>query len=148
MGADPATDLAVLKISAANLQGGALGQKLRDGSRRSGAGDRQSVRPGADGHRGHFERHGPDAVVEKRQLPDFLQTDAAVNPGNSGGPLVNMKGQIVGINTAIVGPKYQGISFAIPSDMAHDVYKQLVKSGKVPRGWLGVPMGELTRAKS
>ncbi len=88
------------------------------------------------------ERH---AVVENSNYKDFLQTDAAVNPGNSGGPLVNMKGQIVGINTAIVGPTYQGISFAIPSDMVHQVYDQLIKSGKVARGWLGVLMDkELT----
>ena len=79
-------------------------------------------------------------MVENINYQDFLQTDAAVNPGNSGGPLVNMKGQIVGINTAIVGPTYQGISFAIPSDMVHEVYDQLIKSGKVARGWLGVSM--------
>jgi len=66
-----------------------------------------------------------------------------VNPGNSGGPLVNMKGEIVGINTAIVGPTYQGVSFAIPSDMAREVYNQLVKSGQVARGWLGVTMKEV-----
>jgi serine protease Do len=87
---------------------------------------------------------GRHAVVEHVNYQDFLQTDAAVNPGNSGGPLVNMKGQIVGINTAIVGPTYQGVSFAIPSDMVHQVYDQLIKSGKVVRGWLGVSMQELT----
>jgi serine protease Do len=87
---------------------------------------------------------GRHAVVEHVDYQDFLQTDAAVNPGNSGGPLVNMRGEIVGINTAIVGPTYQGISFAIPSDMVHDVYNQLIKTGKVARGWLGVSMRELT----
>ena len=86
--------------------------------------------------------------MEHVNYQDFLQTDAAVNPGNSGGPLVNMKGQIVGINTAIVGPTYQGISFAIPSDMVHQVYDQLIKSGKVARGWLGVSMKELTAEES
>ena len=91
---------------------------------------------------------GRHAVVEHVNYQDFLQTDAAVNPGNSGGPLVNMHGEIVGINTAIVGPTYQGISFAIPSDMVHDVYGQLVKSGKVARGWLGVSMRELTAQES
>ena len=91
---------------------------------------------------------GRHAVVEHVNYQDFLQTDAAVNPGNSGGPLVNMKGQIVGINTAIVGPTYQGISFAIPSDMVHQVYDQLIKSGKVARGWLGVSMRELTAEES
>ena len=93
---------------------------------------------------GIFSATGRHAVVENVNYQDFLQTDAAVNPGNSGGPLVNMKGQIVGINTAIVGPTYQGISFAIPSDMVHQVYDQLISSGKVARGWLGVSMRELT----
>ena len=67
-----------------------------------------------------------------------------MNPGNSGGPLVNMHAEVVGINTAILGPTYQGISFAIPSNLAHQVYDQLMKSGKVARGWLGVSMQELT----
>ena len=81
---------------------------------------------------------------DKIHFHDFLQTDAAINPGNSGGPLVNMRGQVIGINTAIVSNTYQGISFAIPSDTAHDVYDQLVRSGKVIRGYLGVMMKPLT----
>jgi serine protease Do len=74
---------------------------------------------------------------------DFLQTDAAVNPGNSGGPLVNIRGQIVGINTAIVGQSYRGISFAIPSRTARDIYNQIVSGGKVARAWLGVGLQAL-----
>jgi serine protease Do len=74
---------------------------------------------------------------------DFLQTDAAVNPGNSGGPLVNAQGQVVGINTAIVGESYQGISFAIPSSVAQNVYDRLREKGSVARGWLGVQLGEV-----
>ena len=69
---------------------------------------------------------------------EFLQTDAAVNPGNSGGPLVNIDGEIVGINTAIVGPAYRGISFSIPSVLAREIYEQLRKDGWVERGYLGV----------
>ena len=79
---------------------------------------------------------------------DFLQTDAAVNPGNSGGPLFNTHGQVVGINTAIVGEAYQGISFAIPSNMAKDVYERLKTSGKVVRGWLGVTLQPLDESLS
>ncbi len=69
---------------------------------------------------------------------EFLQTDAAVNPGNSGGPLVNIDGEIVGINTAIVGPAYRGISFSIPSALAKDIYQRLRDDGWVERGYLGV----------
>jgi serine protease Do len=75
---------------------------------------------------------------------DFLQTDAAVNPGNSGGPLVNIRGEVVGITTAIVGQSYQGISFAIPSLAARDIYSKLVAEGKVARAWLGVGLDALT----
>jgi serine protease Do len=71
---------------------------------------------------------------------DFLQTDAAVNPGNSGGPLVDASGRVIGINTAIVGESYQGISFAIPSNVALDIYSRI----KAGRGWLGVHLQEMT----
>jgi serine protease Do len=77
---------------------------------------------------------------------EFLQTDAAVNPGNSGGPLINMGGQIVGINTAIVGPTYQGISFALPSNVAKTVYEQLKQHKAVVRGYLGVVSSQLNPA--
>jgi S1-C subfamily serine protease len=71
-------------------------------------------------------------------IQEFLQTDTAVNPGNSGGPLVDIHGRIIGINTAIMGETYRGISFAIPSDMAQYSYEQLRKNGHVVRGFLGV----------
>jgi serine protease Do len=79
-------------------------------------------------------------IVQSRDIryEDFLQTDAAVNPGNSGGPLVNKQGEVIGITTAIVGETFQGVGFAIPSDIARDVYLRLRASGKVLRGWLGV----------
>jgi serine protease Do len=71
---------------------------------------------------------------------DFIQTDAAINPGNSGGALVNMQGQLVGINTAIISRSggYQGIGFAIPSNMASQIAQSLVEHGRVVRGWLGI----------
>jgi serine protease Do len=75
---------------------------------------------------------------------DFLQTDAAVNPGNSGGPLVNTTGKVVGINTAIVGDNYQGISFAIPSSVARRIYDRLLAEGQVHRGFLGIQPLELS----
>jgi len=75
---------------------------------------------------------------------DFLQTDAAVNPGNSGGPLVDARGRVVGISTAIVGEAYQGISFAIPSSIARGVYERLKSTGRVERGWLGVSLEDVS----
>jgi serine protease Do len=69
-----------------------------------------------------------------------MQSDVAVNPGNSGGPLVNGRGEIIGINTAIVGESYRGVSFSIPSNIAKDVLSELIKHGRVRRGWLGVEL--------
>ena len=76
---------------------------------------------------------------------DFIQTDAAINPGNSGGALINMRGELVGINTAILSRSggYQGIGFAIPSNMARPIMESLRKNGKVVRGWLGVAIQDL-----
>jgi Do/DeqQ family serine protease len=74
---------------------------------------------------------------------NFIQTDASINPGNSGGPLLNIKGEVIGINTAIVASG-QGIGFAIPVNMARKVMGDLVKKGKVTRGWLGVGIQRLT----
>jgi serine protease Do len=74
---------------------------------------------------------------------DFIQTDASLNPGNSGGPLFNLNGEVVGVNTAIVA-QGQGIGFAIPINMAEFVIEQLKSGGKVVRGWLGVYVQKLT----
>jgi len=76
---------------------------------------------------------------------DFLQIDAAVNRGNSGGPSVNLQGQVIGVNTAIYSPSggNVGIAFAIPSDLAKNVIEQLKTSGKVARGWLGVTIQDV-----
>ena len=71
---------------------------------------------------------------------DLMQSDVAVNPGNSGGPLVNGRGELIGINTAIVGETYRGVSFSIPSSVAKTVYQQLIQNGRVCRGWLGVEL--------
>jgi len=79
------------------------------------------------------------------QFQRFLQTDAAINPGNSGGPLVDMAGQVIGINTAIItgGHGYEGVGFAMPSSTALSVYDQIVKSGRVTRGSIGVRFEEV-----
>ena len=82
-------------------------------------------------------------VIGSGPYDNFLQTDAPINPGNSGGPLINLKGEVIGINTAIIATG-QGISFAIPSNMAKSVVSQLKEKGKVTRGWIGVSVQSLT----
>lgn len=81
--------------------------------------------------------------MSRSPYQDFLQTDAAVNPGNSGGPLVDTQGRVIGVNTAIVGDSYQGISFAIPSQIAQQIIARLKDGGLVQRGWLGVELAEV-----
>jgi serine protease Do len=78
---------------------------------------------------------------------DFIQTDAAINPGNSGGALVDLEGNLVGINTAIISRSggYQGIGFAIPTNMARRIMESLVEEGRVVRGWLGVAIQDMTQ---
>src|SRR6202022_1671202 len=78
------------------------------------------------------------------QMQDLIQTDAAINHGNSGGPLVDLAGQVVGINTAIItgGRGYEGVGFALPSTTAINVYDQIIKQGRVTRGSIGVSFQE------
>ena len=83
-------------------------------------------------------------VIGSGPYDDFIQTDASINPGNSGGPLFNTKGEVVGINTAIIAGG-QGIGFAIPVNMAKTIIPQLRDDGKVTRGWLGVSIQPLSR---
>ncbi len=78
---------------------------------------------------------------------DLMQSDVALNPGNSGGPLVNTLGQVIGVNAAILGETFQGVSFSIPSKVAVRVAGQLIENGEVPRGWLGVRLDDLTQAE-
>jgi len=77
---------------------------------------------------------------------DFIQTDASINPGNSGGPLVNIRGELIGLNTAILSPTggNLGIGFAVPANMVRSVMDQIVKTGKVTRGYLGVHVQDIT----
>ena len=100
-----------------------------------------------------FERTATQGIISAlaRSLPSdnyvpFIQTDAAVNPGNSGGPLFNLNGEVIGVNSQIYSRSggYQGVSFAIPIDVAMDVVEQLKAGGKVTRGWLGVMIQEVT----
>jgi serine protease Do len=143
VGVDSLTDLAVLKVAETNLIPIEWGdsRNLNVGSLvwalGSPFGLERSVTFGI-----LSAKHRSAKIGSHYQ--DFLQTDAAVNPGNSGGPLVDERGHLVGINTAIVGETYQGISFAVPSNVARNVYQRLRTSGRVVRGWLGVVLRDLT----
>jgi serine protease Do len=85
-------------------------------------------------------------IVDPSSYHDFLQTDAAINPCNSGGPLLNLQGEVIGVNAAIMSQSsgFEGIGFAIPSKMALHIAKQLIVHGKMQRGWLGVSVQDLT----
>ncbi|MEM6690636.1 MAG: trypsin-like peptidase domain-containing protein [Planctomycetota bacterium] len=83
-------------------------------------------------------------VRASTEWQDFMQSDVAVNPGNSGGPLVDARGTLIGINTAIVGDTYQGVSFSVPSNVARDVFERIRETGHVERGWLGVSLADLS----
>ena len=86
--------------------------------------------------------------INLTRYDDFIQTDASINQGNSGGPLFNLKGEVVGINTAIIAPGQAGsigIGFAIPANAASEVIEQLIKFGETKRGWLGVRIQEVTK---
>ncbi|MCS7164606.1 MAG: DegQ family serine endoprotease [Thermodesulfovibrio sp.] len=145
IGADPKTDLAVIKINAKDLPVAPWGDsdKLRVGDFVLAIGNpyglTHTVTMGIISATGR-------ADVGIADYEDFIQTDAAINPGNSGGPLVNIKGEIIGINTAIFSKTggYQGIGFAVPSNMARVIKDSLIKEGRVIRGWIGVMVQDLT----
>ncbi len=141
VGADPKSDLAVLKLkqSVAGLRPLPFGDsdRLRLGDVVIAIGNPfgvgQAVTMGIVSAKGRANM----GIVD---YEDFIQTDAAINPGNSGGALINLRGELVGINTAILSRTggYQGIGFAIPTAMARPIMDSLITKGKVVRGWMGV----------
>ena len=146
LGADKATDVAVLKIEAKNLPSLSVGS-----STDSKVGEWVL----AIGSPFGFENSATAGIIsaKSRALPSenyvpFIQTDVAVNPGNSGGPLFNMKGEVIGINSQIYSRSggYQGLSFAIPIEVAMNIEEQIVKHGKVQRGRLGVTIQEVNQS--
>ncbi len=145
VGADPKTDIAIIKIDAKDLPvlqwGDSDGLQVGEFVLAIGNpfGLSNTVTMGIVSAIGRTD-------VGIADYENFIQTDAAINPGNSGGPLVNMKGELIGINTAIFSKTggYQGIGFAVPSNMVKNVIDQLIKKGKVVRGWIGVTIQEIT----
>ena len=151
VGTDPRTDLAVIRIEAKGLKEIEWGDsdKLKVGHWVLAFGQPEGLRytvtrgiVSAKGRAnlGIIGRPGGITAYE-----DFIQTDAAINPGNSGGPLTNIRGRLVGINTAIAirgAPSFLGIGFAVPSNMAREVSRQLIEAGEVVRGWLGVSIAD------
>ncbi len=144
VGSDPLTDLAVLRIGGGDLVACPWGDsnELEVGDWVMAVGNPFGLDRSVTA--GIISAKRDRGVINNNPYQHFLQTDAAVNPGNSGGPLVNLRGQIVGINTQIVGQSFQGVSFAIPSELAREVYQRIRADGRVARGWLGVAQKELT----
>jgi Do/DeqQ family serine protease len=139
VGTDPVTDVAVVKVEARELPSLAWGDssRARVGEYVVAIGNpfqlNQTVTMGIISATGRSNV----GIVD---YEDFIQTDAAINPGNSGGALVDTHGQLIGINTAIYSETggYQGIGFAVPSNLARTVVEQLVARGRVVRGWVGI----------
>jgi serine protease Do len=146
VGSDAPSDLAVLKIEATNLPVLPLGDsdKVRVGDVCLAVGNPLGV--GQTVTMGIVSAKGRATGLSDGSFEDFLQTDAAINQGNSGGALVNTQGELIGINSQILSPSGGniGIGFAIPSNMARGVMDQLTKNGKVSRGRLGVQIQEMT----
>jgi Do/DeqQ family serine protease len=142
VGRDPATDLAVVKVEASGL----VPAKFAD-SDAARVGE-WVVAIGSPFGLGYTVTAGVLSAKGRgglgmNTIEDYLQTDASINPGNSGGPLCNLQGEVLGINTMIVG-RGQGIGFAVPSSMAQRVAAQILKTGHVSRAWMGVGVQNVT----
>ena len=142
VGSDPPSDLAVLKISASDLPVLYLGDsdKVRVGDVVLAVGNPLNI--GETVTAGIISAKGRQTGLSNGSFEDFLQTDAPINRGNSGGALVNTRGELIGINSQIVSPSPEGgnigIGFAIPSNMARTVVDALIAKGKVQRGMMGI----------
>ncbi len=146
VGSDPRTDIAVLKVQAGGLKPISIGDsdrlKVGEWVMAIGSPIRESLARTVT--HGIVSAKGR-ANVGLAEYEDFIQTDAAINPGNSGGALININGELVGINTAIASRTggFEGVGFAVPSNMANKVLTELVKSGKVSRGYLGITIQDI-----
>jgi serine protease Do len=145
VGMDPGTDIAVIRIKSDHLSTLPFGDssKVQVGDIALAVGNPFGL--------GQTVTMGIVSAIGRGGLgiedyEDFIQTDASINPGNSGGALVNARGELIGVNTAILSPSggNLGIGFAVPSDMVRSVMDQIVKTGKVTRGYLGVSIQDIT----
>jgi len=147
IGTDPRTDVALIKIEVKNLPYAELGDssQMKVGEWVAAIGNPLGMEHTVTA--GIISAKGRQLGLGDGNYEDFIQTDAAINRGNSGGPLVNMKGEVIGITSNILVPSGVsgniGIGFAIPSSMAKKVVIQLKEKGKVVRGWLGVEVAML-----
>ncbi len=148
IGADPLTDLAVIKVDAANLPSIPFGDStsLLPGQTVLAFGNPYGFRfTVTRGIVSALNRPNPYAT-DRRSPGEFIQTDAAINPGNSGGPLVDARGQVVGINTFLISPSgsFSGMGFAIPSQLVKPTVDKLVRYGKVEHGYMGIGITDVT----
>lgn len=145
IGTDPATDVAVIKIDATDLPVLPLsGVKPQVGDLALAIGNPFGI--GQTVTMGIVGAIGRNMGGSIEQYEDFIQTDASINPGNSGGALINSRGELIGINTAIISPNgggNNGIGFAVPVSMARNVMDQLMRNGKVSRGYIGASLQEV-----
>ena len=139
LGADPSTDIAVIEVSTEDLTPAELGDadNLKVGQVVLAIGNPFGLAGGPTVTAGVVSALNRTIQSEKGVLEDLIQTDAAVNPGNSGGPLVDTRGRVVAITTAII-PFAHGIGFAVPINIAKQVAQDLMRYGKVIRPWLGI----------
>jgi serine protease Do len=142
IGTDPSTDLAVIKIEAKDLPVAALGnsETVQVGEWALAIGNPLGLTSTVTAGIISAIGRNINIIRDTYGIEDFIQTDAAINPGNSGGALVNLNGEVIGINTAIAttNARYQGYGFAVPVNLLKTVAADLIKDGKVKRGYIGV----------
>jgi S1-C subfamily serine protease len=148
VGRDPPTDVAVLEITADDLEPVELGSSadLRVGQDVVAMGNALNLPGGPTVTKGVVSALGRLIQEANVSIPDAIQTDAAINPGNSGGPLVDGNGDVVGITTAVIRGDAEGIGLAIAIDSAKPVVDELIRSGEVNRGFLGVTIVPVNEA--
>jgi serine protease Do len=147
IGADPLTDLAVIKVEGSNFPSAPLGDstKLHPGQTVLAFGNPMGFRfTVTRGIVSALNRPNPGA--DRRSPGQFIQTDAAINPGNSGGPLVNARGEVVGINTFLISSTggFSGMGFAIPTQIVRPTAEALMRDGKVNHGYMGIGIADVT----